>query len=73
MHCPKCGYWSSILCPCNQNKKIANEQVIFNRLLELYPNNYAFVGKVCDEILDKSGRLLGEIRIEIFKSKEDKP
>jgi hypothetical protein len=72
-NCPICGYWSKILCPCNQAKKIANEQEIFNRLLERYPSDYLFVANVCDDILDRSGCLLGEIRNNVVKPKEVEP
>ena len=70
-NCPKCGYWSKLLCSCNQRQKIADEQEIYNRLLECYPKDYLFVAQVCDEILDRSGCLLGEIRNEAIKIKQE--
>ena len=41
---------------------LASPEKIFERLVELYPDNYACVGKICDEVLDRSGALLGKVR-----------
>ena len=41
--------------------EIQNETV-FNRLVELYKTDYVSVAKICDEVLDRSGGLLGKIR-----------
>jgi len=35
---------------------------LVDRLAELYKTDYVAVAKVCDEALDKSGALLGEVR-----------
>jgi len=66
-NCPFCGYWSKLLCPCNQRKKLVGEQELFNRLLAAYPYDRLFIARVCDELLDRSGHLLGEIRNESMK------
>lgn len=42
--------------------QLASSKKIFERLVLLYPNNYVFVAKMCDEVLDKSGALLGDVR-----------
>ena len=42
--------------------KIAPNNKIFERLVALYPDDCTFVAKICDEILDTSGALLGEVR-----------
>lgn len=43
-------------------EKIAGEKEIIKRVIEKYPDDPFFVAKVCDEILDRSGRLLGYVR-----------
>ena len=35
---------------------------LVDRLAELYKTDYVSVAKVCDEALDRSGALLGEVR-----------
>jgi hypothetical protein len=35
---------------------------LVDRLAKLYKTDYVAVAKVCDEALDKSGALLGEVR-----------
>jgi hypothetical protein len=35
---------------------------LVDRLAELYKTDYVAVAKVCDEALDRSGALLGEVR-----------
>ena len=35
---------------------------LVDRLAELYETDYVAVAKVCDEVLDRSGALLGEVR-----------
>lgn len=73
---PICGYWSSVMCNCNKNKVtmydentkplqdngIADYDTIVGRLAELYLTRYACVAIICDEALDRSGRLLGVVR-----------
>jgi len=46
---------------------MASPKKIFERLVELYPNNYVCVAKICDEVLDRSGALLGEVRNAVRK------
>ena len=41
---------------------MASPEKIFERLVELYPDNYVCVAKICDEVLDRSGALLGKVR-----------
>ena len=41
---------------------MASPENIFERLVKLYPDNYVCVAKICDEVLDRSGALLGEVR-----------
>ena len=48
-------------------EETANFKVVYKRLIELYKENPSFVAKVCDEILDQSGALLGRIRKELIK------
>jgi len=43
-------------------ERIANYNTIKERLVTLYPSYPSFVAKVCDEVLDRSGALLGDIR-----------
>jgi hypothetical protein len=38
-----------------------------DRLAELYKTDCVAVGKVCDEVLDRSGALLGEVRTRHMK------
>ena len=42
----------------------------FERLVKLYPKNYICVAKMCDEVLDKTGALLGKVRTEARKAKD---
>ena len=41
---------------------MASPEKIFERLVKLYPDNYVWVAKICDEVLDRTGALLGEVR-----------
>jgi len=41
---------------------MASDDKIFERLVALYKDNYVCVAKMCDEVLDRSGALLGEVR-----------
>jgi hypothetical protein len=41
---------------------IASPEKIFDRLIKLYKKNPTGVAEVCDEVLDRSGALLGLIR-----------
>lgn len=41
---------------------MASPEKIFERLVKLYPDNYVCVAKICDEVLDRSGALLCEVR-----------
>lgn len=41
---------------------MASADKIFERLVALYKDNYVCVAKMCDEVLDRSGALLGEVR-----------
>lgn len=49
-----------------EEQKIADYPVIFNRLVEKYETHPLFVAMMCDEILDKSGRLSGEVRDRVY-------
>ena len=46
---------------------MASPEKIFERLVKLYPDNYVCVAKICDEVLDRSGALLGEVRRAVRK------
>ena len=46
----------------NESLTLAPTSKIFERLVELYPDNYVCVAKICDEVLDRSGALLGKVR-----------
>lgn len=50
-----------------KNHKIAPIDKIFERLVELYPDDYVCVAKMCDEVLDRSGELLGDVRVAVIK------
>jgi len=54
----------------SDDRKIATPKVIFERLKLMYNNGdtqcRAFVAEICDEILDKTGGLLGDIRDSQF-------
>ena len=41
--------------------------VRIDRLAELYKTDYIAVAKICDEALDRSGALLGEVRSRHMK------
>jgi len=41
---------------------MSSPEKIFERLVELYPDNSVCIAKMCDEVLDRSGALLGEVR-----------
>lgn len=45
-----------------QEFPMASPDKIFERLVALYNDNYLCVAKICDEVLDRSGALLGEVR-----------
>jgi hypothetical protein len=42
--------------------QMALPEKVFERLIELYPADYVCVAKICDEVLDRSGALLGIVR-----------
>jgi len=44
--------------------------ILINRLAELYRTDDFAVSKVCDEALDRSGNLLGEVRDRYFEIKD---
>lgn len=40
----------------------AEEQELAKKLAPIYKGNRAIIAKVCDEVLDRTGALLGEVR-----------
>ena len=49
-----------------------DHETIVNRLIDLYPTNSLCVATICDEVLDRSGELLGHIRERVEYNKQTK-
>lgn len=50
--------------------KMASEEVIFERLVEMYKETPVCVANICDKVLDRTGALLGYVRKgEWFRSR----
>ena len=49
-------------------KKLTDEEML--KLAEIYKTNRVCVAQICDEVLDKSGGLLGEIREIYYKNEK---
>ena len=39
-----------------------NNEELVETLAKMYKENYLLIAKLCDEHIDRSGRLLGEVR-----------
>lgn len=45
-----------------EEARIAPIEKITERLAKLYSDEPSFIANICDEVLDRSGKLLGEVR-----------
>lgn len=54
--------------PKEDEIKMTSKDKIVERLAKLYPENRAAVALICDEVLDRTGELLGIIRDKATKS-----
>jgi len=44
-----------------------NKRELAKELAPIYKDHYVAVARVCDEVLDRSGALLGYVRSEAYK------